>query len=133
MYNNFILYICYVKFNSMKTFTQKLFIIALLFCIVNVAIADRGLGKKIKNKTILNITSNTSTIRNSITFNLKSGLTYSGSLLSNTHTVGNSILTQSIITYQKGNMTYIIPFKQKIVIADVNQGYTGLKMIIRSH
>ena len=117
----------------MKTFTQKLSILALLFCIVNIAIADRGLGKKIKNKTILNITANISTIRNSITFNLKSGLTYSGSLLSNINTVGSSISTQSIITYQKGNMTYIIPFKQKLVMVDVNQGYTGLKMIIRSH
>ena len=117
----------------MKTLIKKIFTIALLFSIVNVAIADRGIGKKNKNKTILNIATNAYSIRNSIPFNLKSGLSYSGSLLSNTNTIGSSLLNQSVITYQKGNMTYILPIKQKIIITDINQGYTGMKIIIRPH
>ena len=117
----------------MKTLTKKLFTIALLFSLVNVAIADRGIGKKNKNKTILNIATNAYSIRNSIPFNLKSGLSYSGSLLSNKNTIGSSLFTQSVITYQKGNMTYIIPIKQKILIPDIHQGYTGMKIIIRPH
>ena len=118
----------------MKTLIRKLFTIALLFSIVNVAIADRGIGKKNKNKTILNIATNSYSIRNAIPFNLKSGLSYSGSLLSNNNTIAsNSLFNQSVITYQKGNMTYIIPIKQKIIIPDINQGYTGMKIIIRTH
>lgn len=116
----------------MNTFTKKLLTIALLFGVANVAMADRGVGKKNKNKTILNI-STPSTLRNSIAFNLKSGLRYKGSLLSTTNTVGNSILYNSLITYQKGNITYIIPYKHKIVVPEIKQGYTGMKIILRSH
>ncbi|MDN3658706.1 hypothetical protein QWZ08_23895 [Ferruginibacter paludis] len=115
----------------MKTFTKKLLTIALLFGIAQVAMADRGVGKK-KNKTILNIYT-PSTLRNSIAFNLKSGLSYKGSLLTNTQTVGNSIMANSLITYQKGNITYVIPYKHKIVMPEITQGYTGMKLIIHSH
>ena len=115
----------------MKTFTKKLLTIALLFGIAQVAMADRGVGKK-KNKTVLNIYT-PSTLRNSIAFNLKSGLSYKGSLLSSTQTVGNSIMANSLITYQKGNVTYVIPYKHKIVMPEITQGYTGMKLIIHSH
>ena len=116
----------------MKSFTQKLLTIALLFSIAQVAVADRGIGKKNKNKTLLNIVTPT-TLRNSIPFNLKSGLSYKGSLLTTTNVVGSSIMSSSVITYQKGNMTYIIPYKHKIAVPDMQQGYTGLKIIIRPH
>jgi hypothetical protein len=116
----------------MKTFTKKLLTIALLFSIAQVAMADRGIGKKNKNKTILNIAT-PSTLRNSIAFNLKSGLSYKGSLLTSTKTVGNSIIANSLITYQKGNTTYIIPYKHKIAVPEIKQGYTGFKIIIRPH
>jgi hypothetical protein len=115
----------------MKTFTKKLLTIALLFGIAQVAMADRGVGKK-KNKTILNIYT-PSTLRNSIAFNLKSGLSYKGSLLSSTETIGNSIMANSLITYQKGNVTYVIPYKHKIIMPEITQGYTGMKLIIHSH
>lgn len=115
----------------MKTFTKKLLTIALIFGVVQVALADRGIGKK-KSKTILNIYTPV-TLRNSIAFNLKSGLSYKGSLLASTQTVGNSIMTNSLITYQKGNITYIIPYKHKIVMPEITQGYTGMKLVIRNH
>ena len=116
----------------MNTFTKKLLTIALLFSVAQVAMADRGVGKKSKNKTILNIYT-PSTLRNSIAFNLKSGLSYKGSLLSNNNTVGNSIMSNSLVTYQKGNITYVVPYKHKIVVPEIKQGYTGMKIIIRSH
>lgn len=116
----------------MKSLSQKLLTIALLISIVQVAVADRGIGKKNKNKTILNIVTPLN-LRNSIAFNLKSGLSYKGSLLTNTATIGNSIIATSLVTYQKGNITYIIPYKHKITVPDIQQGYTGMKLIIRSH
>ena len=115
----------------MKTFTKNLFIIALLICIVNVAVADRGVIKKNKNKTVLNIATNSLTIRNSIVNNYKLGLNYKGNLLTKTNTVGTNIMAHSVLTYQKGNMIYIIPYKQKIILSDIKQGYTGMKLIIR--
>ena len=114
----------------MKKFTKKLLAITILFSIVAVAWADRGVGRKSKTKTILNITA-PSTLRNSIALNIKSGLSYKGSLLSTRQTLGSSIMNTSIVTYQKGNTTYIVPFKNKITVAEMGQGYTGMKIIIR--
>ena len=116
----------------MKSLTQKLLTIALLISMVQVVMADRGIGRKSKSKTLLNITT-PSLLRNSIAFNLKSGLSYKGSLLTKETVVGSSIMGSSLITYQKGNTTYIIPYKHKIVIPEIRQGYTGVKIIIRSH
>ena len=114
----------------MSRFTKKLLAIAILFSIVAEAWADKGVGRKSKNKTILNITT-PSNIRNSIAFNIKSGLSYKGSLLNTRQTLGSAIMNTSIVTYQKGNTTYIVPYKNKITVAEIRQGYTGLKIIIR--
>src|SRR5450432_3783344 len=114
----------------MNTFTKRLVTIAMLFSIVVVAWADRGIGRKSKNKTILNIDA-PSNIRNSIVFNIKSGLSYKGSLLNTRQTVGSAIMNTSIVTYQKGNTTYIVPYKNKITMAEIGPGYTGMKIIIR--
>ena len=116
----------------MNRFIKKTLTIALLFGFATVAFADRGTGKKAKSKVVLNIcTSNT--LKNSIAFNLKSGLSYKGSLLTNQQTIGSSILNNSIVTYQKGNVTYIVPYKYKVLMPEMKQGYTGLKVIIRPH
>jgi hypothetical protein len=120
----------------MKRFAKKLFTIALLISIVNVAFADRGTGKKNKSKVLLNINTNAS-LKSVFAFNVKSGLSYKGSLLSrqpvtNT-TAGSAIMSNSIVTYQKGNVTYIIPYKHKIAVPEIRQGYTGVKIILRSH
>jgi hypothetical protein len=38
-----------------------------------------------------------------------------------------------LLTYQKGNTVYIIPHKQVIAVPEMKQGYTGMKIIIRTH
>ncbi len=114
----------------MNTFTKKILAALVLICFVVEASADRGVGRKNKSKATLNITAPT-TIKNSIAFNLKTGLTYKGSLLSTQSTVGNTLMNSSLITYQKGNITYIIPYKTKITMPDIQAGYTGMKIIIR--
>ena len=95
------------------------------------ALADRGIGKKSKSRIELNV--NTATgLRNSISLNLRLGLKYTGSLLSKQYSGGN-MLSNTLVTYQKGNTIYIIPYKQVITVPDLKQGYTGLKLIIRPH
>ncbi|MGC4103057.1 hypothetical protein [Ferruginibacter sp.] len=94
------------------------------------ALADGGIGKKSKSKVALNITTST-TLRNSVTLNLKSGLRYTGSSMVNQQTTGNSIFTNTLVSYQKGNTVYIIPYKQKVVMPEIKPGYTGMKLIIR--
>lgn len=103
--------------------------IVLLICILNgfmlTTWADKGVGKK-KAKVALNLT--VSAPKN-LSFNLKTGLKYKGSLL-NTST-NNSPVYNNMLTYQKGNTVYIIPYKQKVVVPEVKQGYTGMKLILK--
>ncbi len=108
---------------------SKLVTVLLLVCGVCVfAFADRG-GFVKKNKTQLNIKTN-GNLKNSIPFNLKSGLTYRGSFLTDQEQIGNSLVSEAYISYKKGNTVYILPYKQKILIPEYSQK-DGYKLIIR--
>lgn len=98
------------------------------------ALADRGAIKKSKSKAGISLNIKTPvSLRNSISFNLKSGLVYKGSTLgSNTNTNMGIRLNTGTVTYQKGNTIYILPYKHKIAVPEVRQGYAGMKLIIRS-
>ena len=111
----------------------KMVLIILMFSGIGFsAMADKGIGKKNKSKSNLNITTGSS-LRNSISLNLKTGLKYTGSLLVNQQVSGNVLFTNTLLTYQKGNTVYIIPHRQIIAVPDVKQGYTGMKLIIKTH
>lgn len=118
----------------MKQHLKISIIAALLIGLAGVSFADRGAGKKSKLKTTLNINSNNNySFKASLNANLRTGLTYKGSLLTPTKTVaGSTVFNNSLMTFQKGNTTYIIPFKQKTFVPEMTQGYTGVKMIIRT-
>jgi len=112
--------------------SKLILVVAVLFGTIQSALADRGVGKKSKSKVTLNISTPT-ILRNSVSLNLKSGLRYTGSLSLNRQNTGNSMISNTLITYQKGNSVYIIPYKQKIVMPEIRPGYTGMKLIIRQH
>lgn len=113
----------------MNTLTKILLSSLLLSSITIAAIADRGVFKRKVNKVKINITP-INTLRKSIPFNLKSGLTYKGSYFLSQQQVGNSLYNNTLISYKKGNTIYILPYKQKILIPDYNPS-TGYKLIIR--
>ena len=96
------------------------------------AMADRGVGKKSKTtKVTLNI-STPATLKNSLSLNVKNGnLRYTGSMAVNQQSSTGSMSKNSIVTYQKGNTTYIIPYKQRIIMPEIKPGYTGMKLIIK--
>ena len=93
------------------------------------SMADRGVGKK-KTKVSLNIVNNHS-FSKELSINLKTGLKYKGSLLGNVEAAKSSVLYNTLVTYQKGNTIYIIPYKQRILVPEVKLGYTGMKLIIK--
>ncbi|MFM6924011.1 MAG: hypothetical protein ACKOU7_00785 [Ferruginibacter sp.] len=97
------------------------------------AMADKGIGKKNKAKLSLNINNTGTSIRKSISLNLKSGLKYTGSLMATQQVNGVSYLNSTLLTYQKGNTVYIIPQKQVYTVPEMKPGYTGLKLIIKTH
>lgn len=97
------------------------------------AMADKGIGKKSKSRVELNINTGNATLRNSISLNLKSGLKYTGSLLVNQQVNGKSLFNTTLLTYEKGNTVYIIPHKQIMAVPEMKQGYTGMKLIIKTN
>ncbi|MEP6926750.1 MAG: hypothetical protein ABI834_03895 [Ginsengibacter sp.] len=109
--------------------TKVAILIVFVFGVCFIASADRG-GFIKKNKTHLNIAER-GTLKNSISFNLKSGVFYKGSFLLNTQQIGNALISDAFISYKKGNTIYILPYKQKIIISEYTQK-DGYKLIIRS-
>ena len=93
----------------------------LAFCVMFVGVAAisfasmGGRGVKPKTSPLLNL-GFTPTKPNSI-FTLKAGPTYRGSTLFNEIKTDNAIQLNSIVTYQKGNTTYILPYKHKISVS----------------
>jgi len=121
-----------IKLEPMIKKAKMILIVFMLSGITFSALADKGIGKKSKAKVDLNI-STTNSLRNSISLNLKSGLKYTGSLLANQQVNGRSLLSNTLLTYQKGNTVYIIPHKQIVAVPDITPGYTGMKLIIKTH
>jgi len=121
-----------IKLKPMIKKAKMILIVLMLSGIGFSALADKGIGKKNKSKVNLNITTGT-TLRSSISLNLKTGLKYTGSLLVSQQVSGTSYLSNTLLTYQKGNTVYIIPQKQIIAVPEMKQGYTGMKLIIKSH
>ncbi len=116
----------------MMKMAKIILVVIMLSGVAFSALADKGIGKKNKTKVSLNISTSNS-LRNSISLNFKSGLKYTGSLLVNQQSDGNAILSNTLLTYQKGNTVYIIPHKQVIAVPEMRQGYTGMKLIIKPH
>lgn len=113
----------------MTKYSKILFVVLAGCGICFFALADRG-GFVKKNKTHLNIRLN-GNLKNSIPFNLKSGLTYTGSFLTNREKIGDAVVSDAYISYKKGNTVYILPYKQKVFIPQYSQ-QDGYKLIIRS-
>jgi hypothetical protein len=111
------------------TKTSRIMLIAFVLLSTGLtALADRGIGKKSKtSKVTLNI-STPSTLKNSLSINFNSGLRYTGSMFSYQK---YSLSKTSLITYQKGNVTYIIPYKHKVITPDLKPGYSGVKFVIK--
>lgn len=109
-------------------------ILLLTFILGNIlnGFADRGVRKRAKNKVVLNITNNTSSFRNSLSSNLKTGLKYKGFLLTEPKPITSYVSLNGINTYQKGNTIYLSTYKQKVIVPELKQGYTGMKLILKS-
>lgn len=113
----------------MSKYSKIVAVIVLVCGVFLFSFADRG-GFVKKNKPHLNIETN-GNLKNSIPFNLKSGLTYRGSIFTNSQRIGNMMVSDAYISYRKGNTVYILPYKQKILIPEYSQK-DGYKLILRA-
>jgi uncharacterized lipoprotein YehR (DUF1307 family) len=78
--------------------------------LASAAIGIDGEGNKAKRKNVLG---DFKPIKTTNGFTLKAGPVYKGSLIFKQQKSVNTISFNSLVTYQKGNTTYIIPHKYK--------------------
>ena len=95
---------------SKKMLTSILLVAAGIFAIASMG----GGGSKAKDKSVK---PEFTPIRTTNGFTLKAGPAYHGSFLLGQERNKNLVLLNSIVTYQKGNTTYIIPCKYKVQTA----------------
>jgi hypothetical protein len=82
-----------------------------LLGVVGLALASSG-GGKAKSKS--SVETGFATNKSYSGFTLKAGPRYTGSQLFSTQKSGNVVLFNSVVTYQKGNTVYILPYKYKM-------------------
>ncbi|MCO6496114.1 MAG: hypothetical protein J5I50_00490 [Chitinophagaceae bacterium] len=112
----------------MKKYSKILLIAGTLSVVGFLAYADRG-GFAKKSKAKMNIELRGS-VKKSVSLSLKSGMQFRGSEIVNQKRIGNTIVSDAFVSYQKGNTVYLIPYKQKVVMPE----YTtkdGYKLVIR--
>jgi len=95
---------------SKKMLTSILLVAAGIFAIASMG----GGGSKAKDKSVK---PEFTPIRTTNGFTIKAGPAYHGSFLLGQERNKNLVSLNSIVTYQKGNTTYIIPCKYKVQTA----------------
>lgn len=99
-------------------FSGKKLAVTLLVAFSAIAsFATLGDGKKKTGASKSSLLSSKSTSAGS--FSLRSGYTYRGNQVINTKKQTNYISLNTVVTYQKGNTTYIVPLKKKVVLNNV--------------
>lgn len=57
-----------------------------------------------------------SNMKKNLTLNLNAGFTYAGNRSFGFKKVGKENMFNSVISYQKGNITYMIPYKNRVIL-----------------
>ena len=97
---------------ELRKLIRKVMISTSLVAVVGLAIASKGGGGDKQKSTALK--TNFIPIRTTAGFTLKAGPTYTGSTLLGTQKTKEYVSFNTLITYEHGNMTYIMPRTYKI-------------------
>jgi len=90
----------------------------MLIAVAALAFASMGGGG---NKKSRSVKADFVPIRTTNGFTLKAGPSYSGSMTFGQEKTKNVISFSSVVTYQKGNTTYILPYKYKMQTSAFDQ------------
>jgi hypothetical protein len=108
-------------------FTRKLAISAVLIGMTVFTFASIGGGRNKSPKSKLS--AGYTPVRTSQGFSLRSNLNYKGSMIIAEERTKNYLSFNSLITYSKGNMTYILPNKYKIAASCQHSGKNNLQLL----
>ncbi len=106
---------------------------AICFALTAVAVitfgsSGGGGGDKNKNR---NFNKDFTTIRTSSGFTLKAGPMYNGSQSLNVRNQKDVVCLSSIVTYQKGNTTFILPYKSRMSRTTLKSNLNALDVKIK--
>jgi hypothetical protein len=119
----------------MSPFSQRSILHSVRFCAVSmlllavtvIAFASKGGGDKKKHREFDN---SFTPINAASSFSLKKSPAYSGTIMSFRPQADNRISINAMITYQRGNTTFILPYQYKVNIGPVtNSGSTNLQFL----
>ncbi len=101
--------------NLLTRFAKKVLVLTVLFSMAQYVFAVDGNmnGGGSRSKTSK---SKFSTIKSDLNLSLKYGYSYNGNKSFDFRKTNNVILVNSVVTYKKGNVTYILPYKNKIIL-----------------
>jgi hypothetical protein len=93
--------------------------VSLLLAVTALAFASTGGGKKKHHEVENNFTP----INAASSFSLKKTSLYSGSMVSFHSQADNRVSLSAMITYQRGNTTFILPYQYKVNIGPITTTY----------
>ena len=111
----FIIFVPVLRFPkiSFRNSLQKVLVCTVLIGFAVLTFASMGGGKKSKTTPVKN---DFVPIRTSNGFTLKSGPLYKGSSIISQEKSRNTIVLNSLMTYQKGNTTFIYPYRHQVSV-----------------
>ena len=99
---------------------KKTIISCAMIGVVALAAASSGGGDKKKAGSLRN--SDFTPIRTTQGFTLKAGPTYTGSHLFSSIRSNNTVVLNTVVTYQQGNQVFILPHKSRVNVGPVTSG-----------
>ena len=97
---------------NLNLMLKKSIVSLALVGVVALALASSGGGDRKKAAKL--VTPEFTPIKTSTGFSMRSGISYSGSLITSAQKVRNSVNLRTLATFQKGNNIYIVPNAQRI-------------------
>ncbi|MCG7857949.1 hypothetical protein [Flavihumibacter sp.] len=105
----------------------KLFVATAFLGFACFAFASMG-GEK-KNRKGSKLTADFVPIKTSSGFTLKAGPSYKGSMIFKQEKSASHLTFNTLITYQKGNTTYIMPYNHRVTISKSGAAQDNLQLL----
>ena len=99
--------------SSVRKLMRKLLVSTLLITVVGLAFASKGGGGD-KKKNNASLKTNFTPIRTTSGFTLKTGPSLTADYFLSTEKTPNYVSFNTLVTYQKGNSIYVMPYHYKI-------------------
>jgi hypothetical protein len=117
---------------QLRKLIRKTVVSTLMLAIVGLAFASKGGGGEKKSSANIPFRNEFVPIRTTNNFTLKAGPTYRGSYSLGQEKTDSYVSIHTLVTYEKGNSIYILPYKYKMntsVYLNGNAGKSNLQML----